>query len=192
MSKISELTNILGSREAAEEFLEATKDWSDELVSAGIKFKNLNDIESELEGLSFSELRTLKDAISKLLTKRRYGQSDDEQSTKRKIILTYEPDREKAEKSNEYVHPLARNAAEGIEAIEQARREVKLKSQQYNALSRSFQEGLAEIEQERINRRKHKGRGRWSDPPIELVGQKSIQAILEWRKQHGQEGGGGG
>lgn len=179
MSKISELIQIIGSEEQARAILEATKDWSDELVEVGVKFKSA-DLDALLEGLSRDELKALYVEIGKLI-KRRSGHTTISDTEGKKIIkLIYEPT--KAEKS--YVHPLAKSCEEGISAIEQQRLATKQKGRELGAMSRSFQEGLEAIEAERVNVRQHKGAGRWSNPPIEMSGPESIQAILEWRKQH--------
>lgn len=104
MSTKTELAGLIGE-EMAEKPLQETEWLSEALMLKGITFKSVDDI--PLENLSVDELKALWVEIEQLLKKRR--------SEGKKIILTYDPER--AEKSAVYVHPLARNCSEGIEAI---------------------------------------------------------------------------
>ena len=115
MSNFKDLVEILGGdEEMARSMLDEVSDWSDDLVAQGVAYKSLEDVEAQLEGLTFAELRALKDAISKLLTERKYP---------KKVKLVY--------KAND-AHPpasviLSESAQAGIDRIEQARAQTKTK-----------------------------------------------------------------
>lgn len=130
----------------------------------------------ELGQLDEKQLKQVLQATWESLEKRGVAGAYIGPKTKR-VLLTYE---------DRSAHPPASAILDapfevGIERIEKARTEVKTKAGYVSPLDKSFEEGMNDMQE--VRTRKHKGPGRWSNPPIELVGTASIEAIIAWRKQ---------
>lgn len=180
------LAELLGLDDEGVEALLRQVTWLDDaLRRKGISFKDLTDVEDELENLSNEELKKLYTTIGKLLKANEIRATDVGQVGKKTITLTYAPDQEVAEKG--FVHPLAQSCEDGIKTIERLRMKIAEKNRELSPMFRCCAEGIEEIQKVRgPNTRRTKGRqGNLSYPEYELT-EEGIQRIMEWRREHGE------
>jgi len=206
MTKLDELITLFGSREAAEEFLRATKSWSDELQKSGIKFKGIRDAQAILSGLSKKELKALLDLIGLILRDRTTTATDKHPLKPRSktVKLTYQPDEVYPVVKESVFHPpadkiLGEKASEGIDRINLFQSTMEKGRRPETALDRDFAEGMAAIMDHREERRKLKGGTRLSKPdwqitvanvkalmdisPVDRTAAQGIAVIEEYRRR---------
>ena len=184
MSTLAELSALIGEDEARR-FLEATKDWSDELVEAGVKFKDFEALDAEFESLSEIELTRLYTKIGKLLA----GPQGRVTDTGGKVIKLLGPKSTKQP-------ALSRSFEAGLADIEAARRGTAEKTfATKTALDLTFDEGMLAIARERgLSVRVTKGKkGRFGGPDFEMTQENiaGIREIMRYREKNQEHPAGG-
>lgn len=189
MNKKHKLSELLGLDDEGVEALLRQVTWLDDaLKRKGISFKDLTEIQGEIENLSKDELKAIYELVGKLLKSESLGRGTDREPVKPVpviIKLTYDPDQEQAEKSVEYVPAMELNCQEGIRVIERQRMEIKEKAKKTSPMYQTCAESIEAIEEVRgLNARRTKGRaGNLSYPAYELT-ENGIDRILAWRKEY--------